>query len=59
MISVPYNTLKAYIIREADIICQANITRSARNGYHCKKRQPFSCLFLLVTRTGFEPMLKA
>ena len=45
MISVPYHTLKAYITREADIICEAYITRSARNGYHCK-RQPYGCLLL-------------
>ena len=37
MISVPYHTLKAYIIRAADIICAAYITRSDRNGYHCKR----------------------
>ena len=27
----------AYIICEADIIAESHITRSARNGYHCKK----------------------
>ena len=37
MISVPYDTLKAYITREADIIYEAYITRSGRNGYHCKR----------------------
>jgi hypothetical protein len=37
MISVPYHTLKAYITARRAISCRRHITRSARNGYHCKK----------------------